>query len=230
MKFPLPKLNDFFDTKDIFEGIVSLWGDYGVGKTTLLLQTAYSNAYKHNKVLYLYTKPNLPYNKISVIIENDLEKVLENIIFFKSTDFEDLFDFVFNLEFILLDDLKADGGTFRLIIIDSITDLYRLELGRDKKGKNFILNYKLNQILANLMYLNKKYEINILIANELSRRTLEGITYDVVSGGNVMEYWVKRSIKIERTEVANNRKFFVTLSDNKDFLTFNSMLTESGFK
>jgi RecA/RadA recombinase len=230
MQFPLTKVNEFFKVTDVEEGIISLWGDFGVGKTTLSLQTSYKSALNAQKVLYIYTKPNLPYRKINSVFENNLDDVLENLLFIKMTDFDDIFNFVFNLEFIILNDLKTEDSTFNLIVIDSMTDLYRLELNREKKGKNFILNYKLNQLIANLVNLKQKYEIDILIINELSRRTQEGLTYEVESGGNVMRYWVKNSIKIERTEVANNRKFILHRDNDNNSVTLNSTLTIRGFE
>ncbi len=230
MQFPLTKVNKFFKSNDAKEGITSLWGDFGVGKTTLSLQTANMYALNKKKVLYIYTKPNLPFKKIHDVFENNLDDVLENILFIHTTNFNDIFSFVFNLEFVVLNDLKTGDGKFNLIVIDSMTDLYRLELNREKKGKNFILNYKLNQLIANLVNLNQKYDIDILIINELSRRTQEGLTYEVESGSNVMRYWVKNSIKIERTEVANNRKF-ILYRDNDDYsVILNSTLTIRGFE
>jgi predicted ATP-dependent serine protease len=230
MQFPLTKVNKFFKSKDAKEGIISLWGDFGVGKTTLSLQTANIYALNKKKVLYIYTKPNLPFKKISTVFESNLEDVLENIIFSRTTNFDEIFNFIFNLEFIVLSDLKAKSKTFNLIILDSITDLYRLELNREKKGKNFILNYKLNQLLANLVNLKQKYEIGILIVNEISRRTHEGQTYEVESGGNVMQYWVTDSIKIERTDVANNRRFILHRGNDNISFKLNSKLTKHGFE
>jgi len=230
MQFPLTKVNEFFKVTNVEEGIISLWGDFGVGKTTLSLQTSYKSALNAQKVLYIYTKPNLPYRKINSVFENNLDDVLENLLFIKMTDFDDIFNFVFNLEFIVLNDLKTEDSKFNLIVIDSMTDLYRLELNREKKGKNFILNYKLNQLIANLVNLKQIYEIDILIVNELSRRTQEGVTYEVESGGKVMQYWVKNSIKIERTEVANNRKFILHRDNDNNSVMLNSTLTIRGFE
>ena len=230
MQFPLTKVNEFFKVTDVEEGIISLWGDFGVGKTTLSLQTSYKSALNAQKVLYIYTKPNLPYRKINSVFENNLDDVLENLLFIKMTDFDDIFNYVFNLEFIVLNDLKTEDSKFNLIVIDSMTDLYRLELNREKKGKNFILNYKLNQLIANLVNLKQIYEIDILIVNELSRRTQEGVTYEVESGGKVMQYWVKNSIKIERTEVANNRKFILHRDNDNNSVMLNSTLTIRGFE
>jgi len=230
MKFPLTKVNEFFNSTGAKEGITSLWGNFGVGKTTISLQTANIYALNKKKVLYIYTKPNLPFKKISAVFENKLEDVLEHILFIHATNFDDIFNFIFNLEFAILNDLKTKNGTINLIIIDSLTDLYRLELNREKKGKNVILNYRLNQLLANLVNLKQKYEVDILIVNESVRRTQEGQTYEVESGGNVMQYWVTNSIKIERTDVANNRKFILYRgNDNTSFL-LNSMLTKRGFE
>ena len=230
MQFPLTKVNEFFKVTNVEEGIISLWGDFGVGKTTLSLQTSYKSALNAQKVLYIYTKPNLPYRKINSVFENNLDDVLENLLFIKMTDFDDIFNYVFNLEFIVLNDLKTEDSKFNLIVIDSMTDLYRLELNREKKGKNFILNYKLNQLIANLVNLKQIYEIDILIVNELSRRTQEGVTYEVESGGKVMQYWVKNSIKIERTEVANNRKFILHRDNDNNSVMLNSTLTIRGFE
>jgi len=230
MQFPLIKINEFLKSTKAKEGVTSLWGNFGVGKTTLSLQTAKKYALNRKRVLYIYTKPNLPFKKISNVFETNLEHVLENDLFIHTTNFDDLFNLIFNLEFGVLDDLKTKNGALNLIIVDSMTDLYRLELNRDKKGKNFILNYKLNQMLANLVSLKQKYEIDILIINETSRRTLEGQTYELESGGNVMQYWVANSIKIERTDIANNRKFIMHRGNDNNSFLLNTTLTKHGFE
>lgn len=230
MQFPLIQINEFFKPTGIKEGIYSLWGDFGVGKTTLSLQTVKMYALTKKKILYIYTKSNLPFNKINNIFENALEDVLEIIMLQNITSFEDLYDFIFNLEFFILEELKSKKKTFNLIVIDSVTDLYRLELNREKKGKNFILNYKLNQMLANLVYLKQKYGIELLVVNEISRRTQDGHTFEVESGGNVMDYWVKNSIKIERTDVVNERKFILHRGNDNNSFVINYKLSNRGFE
>ena len=230
MQFPLTQVNEFFKSTGDKERITSIWGDFGVGKTTLSLQTANSYTLNKKKVLYIYTKPNLPFKKISAVFENNLEDVLEHILFIQVTNFDDIFNFIFNLEFAVLNDLKTKNGTFHLIIIDSMTDLYRLELNHEKKEKNVILNYRLNQLLATLVNLKQKYEVGILVVNEVSRRTQEGQTYEVESGGNVMQYWVTNSIKIERTDVANNRRFILHRGNDNNTFLLNSILTKCGFE
>jgi predicted ATP-dependent serine protease len=230
MQFPLTRVNEFFKSTGTIEGITSVWGDFGVGKTTLSLQTAKLYALNNKKVLYLYTKPNFPFNKIRTVFENNLKDVLENVSFIYTPNFDDIFNFMFNMEFSVLSDLKTMNGTFNLIIIDSMTDLYQLELNREIKSKNFILNYKLNQLLANLVNLTQKYEISTLIVNEISRRTQGGEIHEMESGGNVMQYWVTDSIKIERTDVTSNRRLVLSRRNDNSSLTLDSMLTECGFE
>ena len=137
---------------------------------------------------------------------------------------------VFNLEFIILNSLKEKEDILNLIVIDSITDLYRLELNREKKNKNVSLNFQLNQIMANLFYINETYSVEILIANEISKKNQDGQTVEIQSGGKVMDYWVQYAIKINRTDRLNERKFVLAKHPNNKPLSFTSNLTELGFK
>ena len=73
-------------------------------------------------------------------------------------------------------------------------------------------------MLANLTYLNKIYDIQILIVNEVSRKTYEGQSIEVQSGGKVMEFWVNFNLKITKTENLNERKFiFTNIANNYIF-------------
>ncbi|MFW9770617.1 MAG: hypothetical protein ACFFFB_06605 [Candidatus Heimdallarchaeota archaeon] len=210
----------FFSNK----GIISIWGDYGVGKTTFSLQMALDTAFKEKTVIYIYTKPNFPYEKINNFIQDSNQKILNNINFIQSLNFEDLYSLVFNLEFIVLD----KNTRIELIIVDSITDLYRIELNRENKEKNFLMNYKLSQILANLSYLNKTYNIDILIVNNKTYIDSNGQIIEVQSGGLVMEYWINSTIKIIRTNKLNQRKFIFN-TENKEIIKKLVTLTKNGF-
>lgn len=222
-----PRLNEIIESP---EGIISVWGDFGVGKTTFALQTAINTSNQGNKVIYIYSKPNFPSVRIGNILKDNLKKVLDNIVFIRTTDFTDLYNIIFNLEFLILDNLKEKANSFGLIIIDSITDLYRLELTREKKEKNVGLNFQLNQILANLSYLFETYGIEVLVVNELTRKSHNDQTEEVQSGGNVMDFWVSYSIKIERTERLSIRNLTVRKHrENKKF-ELSSILTNNGFE
>ncbi|MFX1301870.1 MAG: hypothetical protein ACFFBV_14125 [Promethearchaeota archaeon] len=228
MKFPIFELNAFLRNFDNYKGIFSVWGNYGVGKTTFVLQTVINTIKDKKKVVYIYTKPNLPSEKI-FNLSKDSEGILDRIIIIKPIDFEDLNNIVFNLEFLILNDIDNKNDQLKLIVIDSITELYRLELNTDKKEKNYNLNYQLNQILANLMYLNETYNIEILVVNEASRKKFDDQLIEVQSGGKVIEFWVNYNLKITKTRKLNERKFILTKYPENEIIEFTSILREYGF-
>ncbi len=229
MKFPTTKLDAIIRKINAIKGIFSIWGDFGVGKTTFALQTAINTVKNNENVIYIYTKPNLPYEKLMSLSKGS-EKVLDGITIIKPMNFEDLNKIVFNLEFLILKNLAQNEDKLKLIIIDSITNLYRLELNQENKEKNYSLNYKLHQILANLTYLNEIYSIEILIVNELSRKNYNDQFIEVQSGGKAMEFWVNFNLKITKTKTLNQRKFiFSNITENRLY-EFTLNLREEGFE
>jgi len=229
MKFPTTKLDAIIRKINAIKGIFSIWGDFGVGKTTFALQTAINTVKNNENVIYIYTKPNLPYEKL-ISLSKGSEKVLDGITIIKPMNFEDLNKIVFNLEFLILKNLAQNEDKLKLIIIDSITNLYRLELNQENKEKNYSLNYKLHQILANLTYLNEIYNIEILIVNELSRKNYNDQFIEVQSGGKAMEFWVNFNLKITKTKTLNQRKFiFSNMTENRSY-EFTLNLREEGFE
>ena len=229
MKFPTLELNKWINSIKKLKGIFSVFGDFGVGKTTFALQTAINTAKIGKNVIYVYTKPNLPSEKIQ-LIKKDSKEILDNIIFVHITNFDELYRIVFNFEFLVLNFLNEKITKLNFIIIDSITNLYNLELNKDNKKKNYNRNYQLNQILANLTYLNERYGIEILIVNEISRKTRENQIIEVQSGGKVMEFWVKYNLKINKTNKLNERKFIFNNIPENQSIEFNSNLREKGFE
>ncbi|MCK4480799.1 MAG: PhoH family protein [Candidatus Lokiarchaeota archaeon] len=229
MKFPTLELNKWFNSIKILKGIFSVFGDFGVGKTTFALQTAIDTAKIGKNVMFVYTKPNFPSEKIQ-LIKKDSKEILDNIIFVHITNFDELYRVIFNFEFLVLNFLNEKMTKLNFIIIDSITNLYNLELNKDNKKKNYNRNYQLNQILANLTYLNESYGIEILIVNEISRKTRENQIIEVQSGGKVMEFWVKYNLKINKTNKLNERKFIFNNILEKQSIEFNSNLREKGFE
>ena len=76
MKFPTPRLNELISLN---EGIISIFGDFGTGKTTFALQTAIYTAKQDKEVLYIYSKPNFPTKRLGSLIKGESPDLLENI-------------------------------------------------------------------------------------------------------------------------------------------------------
>ncbi|MFW9829659.1 MAG: hypothetical protein ACFFEY_18950 [Candidatus Thorarchaeota archaeon] len=229
MQFPISRLNHYINSIDNIKGLVSVFGDFGVGKTTFSIQTAINSTKLGNTVVYIYTKPNIPSERIFMITNNSKE-ILEKIILIQVTDFNELVKIIFNFEFLILNYFTPKNIRCNLIILDSLTDLYRLELDKDKKEKNYTLNYQLNQILATLTYLNEIYNIETLVVNEVSRKKIDDQIIEKQSGGKVTEFWVNYTLRIIRTFKLNERKFiFTNISKNRSN-EFTSYLTKKGFE
>jgi len=234
MNFPTIKLRAYFGDNNPFNGLFSVYGDFGVGKTIFALQTVINTAKLGKKVVFIYSKDNFPTEKLNSLLEIDsLEKkteVLNNILAIKSGTFDDLRNFVLNLEFLFLKNIKKKNDySFDLIVIDSITDLYRIELNRDKKEKNLNLNYQLNLILASLLHISERYGTNILIVNESSYISKDEKALEFQSGGKVMDYWITTSLKISRTKKLNQRKIKIDKQNDEKRIEFTSNLTQGGF-
>ncbi len=229
MNFPIPDINKFFETNKSLKGIFSIWGDYGIGKTTLALQTAI-NSSKQGKTLYIYSKPNFPYEKLRNILPENPINILNNISFISVLNFADLITITANLEFLILKQISEEQNSIKMLIIDSVTDLYRLEINRERKEKNVALNYQLNQLLASLHYINETYNIDVLLVNEMSRKSYDDKTIEIQSGGKVMVYWVTNSIKISRTGQLNVRELLLTKHLEEVDSNCLSNLTSHGFE
>jgi RecA/RadA recombinase len=234
MNFPTPKLSTLFRDNKPFNGLFSVYGDFGVGKTIFALQTIINTAKLGKTVMFIYTKKIFPSEKMNNLLEFDsLEKtseVLNNILALQSGTFDDLRNIVVNLDFLILNNIKKKKDySLDLIVIDSLTDLYRIELNRDKKEKNLNLNFQLNLILASLQYIGETYGTNILVVNEISRISNNEQEIEFQSGGKVMDYWIKTSLKISRTEKLNQRKIKISKHLEGTILEFTSDVTQGGF-
>jgi RecA/RadA recombinase len=201
MKFPLDELNQYFKTYEKLDGLISVWGDYGVGKTTLVLQILKQMLLEDKNGIFIYTKNCFPRSFLSENIQQikPLSSKLRNYLtLIRILNFPTLFKTIFNLE-LIIKEFSKKNKKISYIVIDSLTNLYNIELTKKSK-KNYILNYQLNMILSHLTYLIKTYELPIIIVNELTHKKIKENLQEMQSGGNVMEFWTPYRIKIKRTQ------------------------------
>ncbi|RMD66968.1 hypothetical protein D6817_02890, partial [Candidatus Pacearchaeota archaeon] len=112
-------------------GVVSvIYGPAGTGKTNFCVLASISQAKKGNKVIYVDTEGGFSVERVKQIAESDTERVLKNILLLKPTNFSEQTKDIAKLN----KHLKSES---QLIVVDSMTTLYRLEFGiaRDKGEK-----------------------------------------------------------------------------------------------
>src|SRR4030042_799909 len=149
--------------KDI---ITMIAGPPGSGKTNFVILASCSQAKKGNKVIFVDTEGGFSVERIKQIVSKEnYEKILENILLLKPTNFEEQ-----KKDFIKLLGLvkKEQVG---LIVIDGMAMLYRLELGdavksgEDEKIKE--INREVARQMRILAEIARKQNIPVLITNQV---------------------------------------------------------------
>ena len=145
--------------------ITMIAGPPGSGKTNFALLTACSQAKKQNKVLFIDTEGGFSVERIKQIVGDNYKEYLGNIILYQPTSFEEQKKLFLKL----LEQIKK--WNIKLIIIDSIAMLYRLELGDAIQSKEDSKIKDVNREVANQMKIlaeiSRKQKIPILISNQV---------------------------------------------------------------
>jgi len=141
--------------------LTTLYGPAGSGKTNLCLLAAKTVAKQGKKVLFVDSEGGFSVERMRQICnDNDLElkDVMEKIFFLHPTSFEEQEKDIKKLK-------ELAGQDIGLIVVDTISMHYRLELGKSEEI------YKTNQTLSGqlneLLQISRKNKIPILITNQV---------------------------------------------------------------
>ncbi len=183
------------------EDIVTvIYGGPGSGKTNFCLLAAVSQAKKGNKVIYFDTEGGFSVERVKQMVgkvnggksdKESVEEVLKNILLLNPTNFSEQ-----KKDFDKLAKNLKDEAT--LIIVDSMTLHYRIELGdaREKNSEGFGEIQKTNSELARqigiLGEIARKRNIPVIVTNQIYN--WENGTKMV--GGDILKYWGKCIIEL----------------------------------
>lgn len=204
--------------------ITQIFGPPGSGKTNVALQLSVEVA-KHNKVIYIDTEGGMSIERIKQIAKDSFEKVVENIIIFEPTTFDEQNDDLKIVETWLK---KNNANDIDLLIIDSAVALYRVDDARSSR-----LNKLLGRQMGQLSRIARKYNIAVLLTNQIySAYGDEDKTTTIKAvGGTILQYWSKTIIQLEKTDMNGQRLATVmrhnTLPEGK---IVNFLITENGIK
>jgi len=184
------------------KGVVTLlYGPAGSGKSNFSILASCYQA-KKDKVIFIDTEGSFSVERINQISEGFSDEVLKNIILLHPTNFEEQKKSFYKLN----EELKLSEN-ISLIIVDSMTMLYRLELAEArKKGLENVQD--VNSDLANQMKIlyevSRKKNIPVLVTSQVysdflsEEDWLAGKQAGVnVVGGDILKYWSKCIIEIE---------------------------------
>jgi DNA repair protein RadB len=105
--------------------ITRIYGEAGSGKTNLCLQAARQAVLSGKKVAYIDTEGVSVERIRQICVDCDYKKILSGILFFSPTSFE-------SQEQMIQEAIRTKG--IGLIIVDTITMFYRLNLENDHEG------------------------------------------------------------------------------------------------
>lgn len=170
--------------------VTLVYGEAETGKTTLALQCAINCARMGLKTFFIDPDGTFSARRLVQIAHQDYEERAQNIVLTRPTDFKQQSYVIHWLEEFLTE-------KFGLVVVDTITSLYRSELGDTKE--TFALNRELNRQVAYLAQIAKAHKVVVLITSQV-RSTFQG---DVVSvepvATRVLKFWSDVIINLKPT-------------------------------
>jgi DNA repair protein RadB len=195
--------------------ITQLFGEPASGKTNICLQLAVNTLRAGRRVVYIDTE-GFSAERFRQIAGEDAEKLARHLIHFEPMSFEQQYSAIKETEKIV----KQDVG---LIILDSATAFYRLELeGKD----SMLLKRELaNQVTA-LLSMARKYDIPVVITNQIymdvDKEELKAV------GGNMLEHISKAIVQLSRTGMGTRSAVLKKHRSMAEGLTADFKITANG--
>lgn len=167
--------------------VTTIYGPSGSGKTNLCLLAAVKIAQSGKKVLFVDTEGGIAVERIKQIAD-DYTATLDKIIFFQPVTFTEQNDVFETLRRTITD---AIG----LIVVDSISMLYRLELGKSEEV--YEVNSALGRQIAYLVEIARRKKIPVLMTTQVysdfdNRQEIKMV------GGDLLKYGSKCLIELQK--------------------------------
>jgi DNA repair protein RadB len=172
--------------------ITNFYGGPGTGKTNLCLLAALECIRKGGTVIYIDTEGGFSAQRLGQLTRNP-EQALQKITLIEPKNFEEQGKVIRSLE----------SQKPNLIILDSAVALYRLEYA-DPKAETLEAHRELSRQISILSNLSRYKDIPIIITAH-TFHNWDTDTHEIV-GGDMMKYWSKAIVYLERTNKTSERK------------------------
>ena len=170
--------------------ITTFYGESGSGKSNICMLSALTAAKQAKKVVYVDTEGGFSTERASQLFPRDYEKLIESLIFFNPTAFEE--------QKKAFDQIKdaAAHGRLGLIVVDSIVMLYRLAKGNEEVAN---VNQELARQLRILSEIARKHNVPVLVTNQVYADFNNPENVRMV-GGDLLKYWSKAIVKLKKED------------------------------
>ncbi|WP_292467139.1 DNA repair and recombination protein RadB [Methanolobus sp.] len=167
--------------------VTQIYGEAGSGKTNLCLQLAVECVKNGKKVIYIDTEAISP-DRFKQIAGENAKEIAQQIIIFEPHNFEEQYASVMEIE-------KLISDRIGLIIIDSATSFYRLEL--DQEESSIKTRRELANQIGFVHGIARKHRVVAVITNQVYSDISTGTVRPI--GGSSIEHISKTIIQFEKT-------------------------------
>jgi DNA repair protein RadB len=167
--------------------ITTIYGPSGSGKTNICLVSAIKILDDGKKVIFVDTEGGISVERIKQLSEN-YQTILDKIIFLSPFNFEEQINIFKSLKEMVNDDVG-------MIVVDSISMLYRLELSRSPEV--YEVNSALGNQIAALVEIARRKSIPVLITNQVYSDFDNKDEVKMV-GGDLLKYGSKCLLELKK--------------------------------
>lgn len=178
--------------------VTNIFGGPGTGKTNLCLLAMIDCINNGGEVTYIDSEGGFSFERLSQIMPN-YKIILSKINLLEPKDFREQGEMIRSLQ-----------GT-NLVIVDSLSALYRLEYAEADQKKNKEVNSQimesnreLSRQLSILSNFARKNSIPVLVTSHTFKNWDSG--KNEIVGGDAVKYWSKSIVFIESTSKTGERK------------------------
>ena len=166
--------------------ITQLYGEPGCGKSTLALLAAVARLRAGESVIYLDTE-GFSVERFRQVAGEGAEELARNLFLFEPLDFEQQGLMIAESERLL------QRGGVGLIVVDSVTALYRTELASGQDAQR-----RLARQVIHLLGLAKRYNLPVLVTNQVYMDVTRNVAMGL--GGSTMAHLSKAVVRLEGSE------------------------------
>jgi DNA repair protein RadB len=183
---------------EVLEGGISnreislIYGEAETGKTTFAMQCAVNCARHEHKTLFFDCDGTFSARRLSQIASQDFEEIAKLIILIKPKKFSE--------QITIIDQLTDYiNRSFGLVVIDTLTSLYRTEIA-EYPQKTFELNREMNRQMASLAQTAKTRKIAILTTSQVRSVFTKALISIEPLANRVLRFWSDTVIAMKPTK------------------------------
>ncbi len=187
-------LDDFLEGGYEKDVLTTIYGPSGSGKTTICMLACIAQAKKKKKIIYIDTEGGFSLERMKQLAGNEFDQILSNIILLNPTTFREQQDNIKTLN-------KQINDKISLIVIDTLTMFYRLELAKDEG-----ISSANNSLIWQVSYLTeiaRKNSVPVIATNQVYADFQNKESVKMV-GGDIMRYSSKCLISLK--PVSRNKR------------------------